>query len=192
MSPPPPIDTDTEERPDPAFRLKSAARIRAGWLQSDLMFLTRSLRYLLRPQGEGLRRAAGLEPGEIGILAVVGLNPGVSQNDLAASVVLKKSAVTRLVQDLERRGLLVRARSTTDRRANCLHLTPGGEAVIARVRQETRAMQDGWFDGVDPAARAIFLEVLSHLVARLADTAAPETGQNPRRTDRGEGFDPAD
>lgn len=163
--------------PDAEFRLKNATRIRADWLRRDLLFLTRSLRYLLRPQGEALRRQAGLEAGEIGILAVVGLNPGISQNDLAAAVVLKKSAVTRIVQALEARGLIARARSASDRRVNRLTLTPTGESVIGGVRQATQALQDDWFDGIPAAQRAAFFGVLVQLVERLA-ASADEGGED--------------
>jgi len=163
---------------DPEFRLKSAARIRAGWLRTDLMFLTRSLRYLLRPQGVELRRQAGLEAGEIGILAVVGLNPGISQNDLAASVVLKKSAVTRIVQALEGRGLLVRSRSAVDRRANCLRLTERGEAAIEGVRRATQALHDAWMESIPEDRRAVFFEVLATLVDRLAESPLPPTDED--------------
>ena len=166
-----------EPAPDPAFRLKTTARIRAGWLQHDLPFLIRSLRYLLRPQGEALRHAAGLEAGEIGILAVLQLNPGISQNDLAASVVLKKSAVTRIVQNLERRELIERMRSAADRRANCLHLTDAGIAVVESVRKATLALHDEWFESVSPADRAVFFAVLNTLIERLAD--APQADDAP-------------
>lgn len=118
-----------------------------------------------------LRRQAGLEAGEIGILAVVGLNPGISRNDLAAAVVLRKSAVTRIVQALEGRGLIARARSATDRRVNRLMLTAAGEQVIGGVRRATQALQDDWFDGIPAAQRAAFFAVLVHLVERLAATA---------------------
>lgn len=169
-------DPKPETGPEAAFRLKSAAGIRAGWLQRDLMFLVRSLRYLLRPRGEALRLGAGLEAGEIGILSVIGLNPGVSQNDLAASVVLKKSAVTRIVQNLERRGLIRRDRSQADRRANCLTLTRDGAALVDSVRAATQAMQDDWFADVPPAEREVFFAVLNRLVERLATDPQPDGG----------------
>ena len=165
--------TDPAPAPDPAFRLKSQARIRAGWLGQDLYFLTRSLRYLLAPHGVALRQQAGLEAGEIGILAVVGLNPGISQNDLAASVVLKKSAVTRIVQALEGRGLLERMRSDIDRRANRLTLTPAGQAVIDGVRRATRDQHQHWLAPIPADKQAVFFEVLSDLVDRLAETPLP-------------------
>ena len=155
---------------DRAFRFKSGAVIRAGWLASDLPFLTRSLRYLLRAQGEALRLEHQLESGDIGVLAVVSSNPGVTQNDLAASLVLKKSAVTRVVQRLEKRGFLTRRRSPQDRRANLLTLTESGEAISARVRAATMARHDQWFEAITPDERAVFFDVLFRLVDHLAET----------------------
>ena len=81
---------------DRAFRFRSGAVVRAGWLAGDLPFLTRSLRYLLRAPSDDLRAEFGLDAGDVGVLAVVDTNPGVTQNDLAASLVLKKSAVASL------------------------------------------------------------------------------------------------
>ena len=155
---------------DRAFRFKSGSVIRAGWLAEDLPFLTRSLRYLLRPQGGSLRHDFALEAGDIGVLAVLDANPGVTQNDLAASLVLKKSAVTRVVQRLETRGFLTRQRSAADRRANLLTLTPEGTRCARAVQAATRARHADWFTGITPHERAVFFDVLFRLVDRLAET----------------------
>lgn len=155
---------------DRAFRFKSGAVIRAGWLAADLPFLTRSLRYLLRAQGDALRHEHDLESGDIGVIAVVASNPGVTQNDLAASLVLKKSAVTRVVQRLEKRGFLTRRRSPTDRRANLLTLTEAGVALSHRLHAATMARHDQWFETIDPEERALFFDVLFRLVDHLAET----------------------
>ena len=40
--------TQPHESDDRAFRFRSGAVVRAGWLAGDLPFLTRSLRFLLR------------------------------------------------------------------------------------------------------------------------------------------------
>ncbi|MBN8294007.1 winged helix-turn-helix transcriptional regulator [Rhodobacter sp. NTK016B] len=155
---------------DRAFRFKSGSVIRAGWLAEDLPFLNRSLRYLLRGQGGELRREFALESGDIGVLGVLQSNPGVTQNDLAASLVLKKSAVTRVVQRLEARGLLTRARSSVDRRANVLNLTEAGMDLSIRVREAAAARHAEWFTGISPDERAVFFDVLFRLVDRLAET----------------------
>ena len=159
---------------DRSFALRSGAEVRLGWLGGDVQFLTRSLRFLLRPQGGAIRQAFALEAGDIGVLAMIAANPGISQNDLAASLVLKKSAVTRVVQRLEKRGFLKRERSLRDRRANHLALTEAGIALAESVRAATQAQQAGWFDGIDPARRAVFFDVLRALMARLVEQGAPD------------------
>lgn len=161
------------------FRLTSGTVIRAGWLADDVAFLTRSLRFLLQPQSESVRARFALEAGDIGVLAVLSANPGVTQNDLAASLVLKKSAVTRVVQRLEKKGYIHRERSALDRRANQLTLTADGMALAARVMDATQAQQSAWFEGTDQEERAVFFGVLNRLVDRLADgraLAAPDEG----------------
>ncbi len=60
-----------------------------GILSRDLPFMARTLQSLLRPEGHAIRQALDLEAGVIGVLSVIWLNPGISQNDLATSVVLK-------------------------------------------------------------------------------------------------------
>lgn len=156
--------------PDRAFRFKSGAVVKAGWLAHDLPFLTRSLRYLLRAQGDALRHEFDLENGDIGVLAVVAANPGVTQNDLAASLVLKKSAVTRVVQRLETRGMLVRRRSPQDRRAKLLTLTESGARVTGALQAATAERHEAWFAGIAPEERAVFFDVLFRLVDHMAET----------------------
>ncbi|WP_168192193.1 MarR family winged helix-turn-helix transcriptional regulator [Pararhodobacter marinus] len=163
---------------DRAFRFKSGSVIRAGWLAEDLPFLNRSLRYLLRGQGGELRQEFGLESGDIGVLGVLQSNPGVTQNDLAASLVLKKSAVTRVVQRLEARGLLTRARSPLDRRANILNLTEAGADLAQRVRAAAAARHADWFTGISAEERAVFFDVLFRLVDRLAETHPADPGED--------------
>ncbi len=158
------------------LRLPSGEVVEVGWLAADLPFLTRTLRFLFRPESDVMRRDLGLEPGEIGILAVIAQNPGISQNGLASSVVLKKSAVTKVVQALEKRGLVKRTRSETDRRSNELSLTAEGEAMCQRMRAMSADLHDVWFDGVPEADRAAFFDVMFRLVGRLAERG----GELPR------------
>ncbi|MBF9042259.1 MarR family transcriptional regulator [Rhodobacterales bacterium HKCCE4037] len=143
--------------------------VNLGWLARDLPFLTRTLRFLLRPDSDSMRQELGLDPGEIGVLAIVGQNEGISQNGLADSLVLKKSAVTKIVQAIEKRGLIERRRSESDRRSNELFLTVKGKAVTDRMQAATAALQDIWFEGIPAAERAVFFKVLFGIVEGLVE-----------------------
>ncbi len=56
-------------------------------------------------------------------------DPPLSQQELAARLRLEKSSVSRLVADLERRGLLQRQRDEDNRRVYRLRLTAEGRAA---------------------------------------------------------------
>ena len=58
-----------------------------------------------------------------------------------------KGATTRLVDTLEERGWITRARGEDDRRLVKLALTPLGEAIAATVRDEVIAVWNGWLGG---------------------------------------------
>ena len=138
-----------------------------GILSRDLPFMARTLQSLLRPEGHAIRQALDLEAGVIGVLSVIWLNPGISQNDLATSVVLKKSAVTALVKHLEERGLVARERSQQDRRQNALTLTADGHTLIAKIREHTEALNDRLFENVSAVERETFFAVMDKVVQNL-------------------------
>jgi DNA-binding MarR family transcriptional regulator len=56
-------------------------------------------------------------------------------SDLAEQVLLSRSGVTRLVDRLEREGLLARITCSSDGRGCFATITPEGEELVARVRR---------------------------------------------------------
>lgn len=138
----------------------------------DMPFMMRTLQALMRPEGQAIRSEVNLPPGAIGVLAVIWLNPGISQNELAGAVALKKSAVTKLVTDLEARGILVRERVSQDRRMNALTLSHEGQVLIGRIRRLTQAWNDRLFSDVAPADREAFFRVLETILASFGTNDA--------------------
>lgn len=139
-----------------------------GQLAHDLPFRLRTLQALLRPDGQALIDALGIEIGEVGVLSVIGQNPGISQNDVATAVVLKKSAVTKIVSGLEERGLVARQRVSQDRRVNALTLTTDGAALLDRIRAATRDLNDDLFEGIPDEKRLAFFDIIDKVSDRLS------------------------
>jgi len=84
-------------------------------------------------------RAADLEPQQyLLLLALRGLPLGreASIRDLAERMQLRHHTVVELVDRLERRSLLRRERSRSDRRQVIVHLTPRGEKVLTRLAKQ--------------------------------------------------------
>ena len=134
-----------------------------GPLARDLPFMIRNLNAMLRPIGVAVREPLGIESGSIGILYMIWVNPGISQNDLAASLAMKKPAVTKLVKRLESEGLLERRRVQGNRRMNALTLTTEGQETVARIRRMTVKLNDQVTEGVPNQDLEVFFRVLEKL-----------------------------
>lgn len=151
----------------------AAVTVELGPLSREVVFLVRNLNALLRPEGLRMREAMEVESGAIGVLAMIWINPGISQNDLAASLALKKSAVARSVKQLEEQGLVARRRAAADRRANALTLTEAGHEKMAIFRPLSAALHERLFEDTPAEDREAFLRVLAALVEKLS--APPES-----------------
>jgi DNA-binding MarR family transcriptional regulator len=108
-----------------------------------------------------------LKPGRFAAMTVIHNNPGISQGDLGRLIDRDKSSVTPLVQELERRGLVERIQSKTDRRSVRLSLTPAGETMLRRLL--VHAMEhDRKLDEIVGDQKPEFLRLLRKIVDTLA------------------------
>jgi len=100
------------------------------------------LRYRIRlflRESDAAARAAGLEPQQyLLLLAIRGLpeKSAAKIQTLADRLALKHHSTVELVDRLERRGLVRRARSKDDRRLVIVSLLPRGQRVLERVVQQ--------------------------------------------------------
>ncbi len=88
---------------------------------------------------EEAARKAGLEPQQYMLmLALRGLPTSreASIRELAERMQLRHHSVVELVDRLEKRQLLHRERSRTDRRQVILHLTPRGEKILTELAKQ--------------------------------------------------------
>lgn len=69
------------------------------------------------------------------ILAVLWTGDGCSQQHLANATYRDKPSTTRLLDNLEKEGYIVRQNDTTDRRTNLIFLTEKGHAIKGPVTQ---------------------------------------------------------
>ncbi|MEQ9812805.1 MAG: MarR family winged helix-turn-helix transcriptional regulator [Azospirillaceae bacterium] len=146
--------------------------IELGYLAENLPFLSRVLRAFIRAENAQFYADFGIEQGEIAIINLIGINPGLSQNDLAAAVVIKKSAVTHLVKGLEARGLVTREKGTRDKRFNMLRLTEAGEDLRQRLRARMVEQQEALLGPFSKVERAMLFDQMNRLCNHLAARTA--------------------
>jgi DNA-binding MarR family transcriptional regulator len=118
----------------------------------------------LEPQLAG---GHGLTLSDFDVLVQLSQAPGrrLRPVDLARAVLLTRSGVTRLVQGLERAGLVERIPAPDDRRGSLVHITAAGRDVLRRAsRTHLAGVRERFADRFEPHE----LRTLSDLLARLA------------------------
>ncbi|MDA0631876.1 MarR family transcriptional regulator [Nonomuraea sp. MCN248] len=123
--------------------------------------------------------AAGLSEIDFETLIRLGRSPrhALRMTDLAAQTGLSTSGVTRVVDRLERDGLVIREACATDRRASYATLTPAGLAKLDEVLPQHLADVDELFTGPLPEEElTAFLATLRKIrsVVRPCATAGAE------------------
>jgi DNA-binding MarR family transcriptional regulator len=110
----------------------------------------------------------GLLPIHAEVLAFINDNPGTTPSVIADALGRDRSSVTGILRILLDQGLIDRTRSSRDRRAALLDLTPTGEAILPRLLQRTTASEAA-LDRVLGQDKPAFLEHLHRVTVALAE-----------------------
>jgi DNA-binding MarR family transcriptional regulator len=103
--------------------------------------------------------------------------PGISPSQLSERMFCDKSNITRLVQGLESEGLVTRQPHAHDGRAICLHLTPAGAALSARVGAAHEQAVEARLAGITPPSTEHLIQTLTRLNQALGQGLAPESAR---------------
>ena len=107
---------------------------------------------------------ADITPARYTAMVIVGANPGLTQTRLGQALGTARSGAMMVADWMEARGLAERRSNPDDARAWGLHLTPKGEAELARLRERVRANDARFAARLEPAER----ETLKRLLAKLS------------------------
>jgi DNA-binding MarR family transcriptional regulator len=75
-----------------------------------------------------------ISPAQFSVLSVIEANPGVNQLAIAQVLSIERAGLGRMVDQLERRGLVARAASSINRRYYVLYLSREGTELLAKLR----------------------------------------------------------
>lgn len=119
-----------------------------------------------------LVRAAGVTANEYTTLMCLSEAPNreLRMADLANAAALSPSRMTRLVDDLQKRGLVSKRGSSEDRRGNVAGLTPAGLAKLKLAWPAHLASVRGRvFDHIDPSTVSKAAQALSEVAGALEE-----------------------
>jgi DNA-binding MarR family transcriptional regulator len=123
-----------------------------------------------------------LTPAHVGVLRVVGQNPGLSQQALSERMGALPSRIVRLVDELEGRGLVERQRSRTDRRNHELYVAADAGERLGQILGVVREHDAEITAGLSAAETKKLTELLGKMAARQGLNPEVHPSYGARRT----------
>ena len=124
----------------------------------------------------------GITSQQASVLFMVASGKCLLAAELAREYGIDASAVTRLIDRLEKRGLLTRVRSDEDRRVVRLALTDEGHAIAARMPAVFTSVTDRLLSGFSPEETGFLKSLLRRVLANSCE-AMGETRDSASNTD---------
>jgi len=116
-----------------------------------------------------------LTPADAGILRMLRVAAGSSQQELAARLQIHPSRLVAILDNLEKRGLVERRANPDDRRLYSIHLTNDGAEILEKVGKVAREHQDALLSALSIEER----DQLANLLLRIADQQGLARGVHP-------------
>ena len=139
-----------------------------GVLDGTLSFFIRSLNLAvtrdLDARLEGMEVARGT--GKITALFLIDRHPGIRPSVIAAASMKDRSAMARILDDMEKNGLIRREPDPEDGRVQALHLTEKGAKVSREVQAIVRQSRD-FFHDISEEEYAQVIDLLRGLYWRI-------------------------
>ncbi len=80
--------------------------------------------------------------------------------DIADALGVKPPFVTRIIAELQKRGLVTIEKSNVDSRAKNIHLTKEGSSLVVTIERKLRVVSRTWITGVSPLDFLAYMRVL--------------------------------
>ncbi len=134
------------------------------------------LPYLLNRAGGRIATAFGEEVRPLGatlqiwrVLAALRARDGRRMGDLSVTTSIEVSTLTRLVDNMEKKGLVGRRRDAQDSRAVLLHVTPAGRQLTRRILPIAERYEKVALKGFGAADADALKAALRRLYANMDD-----------------------
>ncbi|MFT3757053.1 MAG: MarR family transcriptional regulator [Pseudoxanthomonas sp.] len=136
---------------------------------SSLSLLIRQVRDSMRSCWERELAKTGHDLTSSQYITIKKLADGIaSVTDLARAAEVNPGAMTRLLDKLEARGLIMRANDPADRRALHIHLTDAGRAIWRDIDECGQRVRDIALANLDDAQRERFVRLLEQVRDNLS------------------------
>lgn len=159
--------SSTAQRQAPAIEQRAPGDIDLGWLGGTVGFYLRTAQEAAFHAYARRAGNAGARPWRFAILALIDVNPGLTQAALARALRRDTSSLTPALDDLSRRGFVIRERVEDNRRSYSLTLTPAGRRAMRELMKIAAEHEREVDRLVGRGDRARFIRTLQRIATGL-------------------------
>ncbi len=138
------------------------------WDESSLLLLISATRHRMRQMSWRCLAPHHVTPQQYTVLMVLFERPGVSLREVAELVWVDSPTASRILKNLQDRGLVAARVDPAHGRRLQLALSPAGTALAQSLRQLRRNMVEGIEQGLSDAEARQIRTLLRHLMTNLA------------------------
>lgn len=138
-------------------------------MDSNVAFLASDVGRLFRRRFEMATRDLGVTGPSWRTLMHIMNNPGINQQSLATFLEVEPITTGRMIDRLEKQGLVERRQDPTDRRAWLLHLTEDGLALLEQLKARAAIVMQQSTDMFAPQELSQLVELLRRMREHLLD-----------------------
>jgi DNA-binding MarR family transcriptional regulator len=134
---------------------------------ADALFIA-----MRRARSAGAERFGGLSLAQVSLLEPLAKETDIPVGRLASSAGVSVPTATRMLQQLETKGIVARRRSPEDERRVLVSLTDEGAELLAALRARLRARQTHAYEAFTPTERTQLVTLLRRLTDLVSDSDA--------------------
>ncbi|HVS29267.1 MAG TPA: MarR family transcriptional regulator [Solirubrobacteraceae bacterium] len=124
---------------------------------------------LQRARSRAWQQQTPLTPAQYHLLRALSDEPGLGVGEMAAAAGCTSPTTTRMLDGLERDGVVVRERSSEDRRRQIVSLTATGKRLLAQQSRRNHVKKQRLYDQLSPNERRQTEALLHRLAEVIAD-----------------------
>lgn len=141
-------------------------------VEDSFGFMINALRARMMAVMDRELASLGITSAQWAILVQIGNTPGCTAASLCRKVHYDTGSMTRMLDRLEEKGLILRTRSEHDRRAAYLNLTETGKDIHHRLPAHAVRVLNAHFEGFSAEEVETFNKLLARLLANADRLAA--------------------
>lgn len=107
------------------------------------------------------------------VLAWARMLPGIKQAQLAERMGIAGPTLVRILDGLERQGMIERRDSPDDRRVKEIHLTAQARPVVEQISAQVNEVRDMLLQDISAEELRVSLSVMERIRARIAEASTP-------------------